>query len=146
MRGSVVGVWKLRSFHAEDVETKERSEPFGPEPRGTLMLHADGRMVALITPREQPAPSREEPGAAAMQELVAYSGRYRLEPPDRLVTSVDVAWLGNWIGTDQVRTYVLDGDRLDLTTPPGQMPRPDGREVTVAAILSWTREPPGPAE
>ena len=129
----------------ENVETKERSEPFGPDPRGTLILHPGGRMVALLTPGERTAPTTEADGAAS-QKLVAYSGRYRLEPPDRLVTSVDVAWFEPWIGTDQVRTYVLDEDRLDLMTPAGRMPRQGAEDATVFGILSWTREAPMSAE
>lgn len=146
MQSSVLGVWKLRSFYMENVETKERSEPFGPEPRGTLLLHPDGHMAALLTPRERIAPTTEAAQVAASQKLVAYAGRYRLEPPDRLVTSVDVAWFEDWIGTDQVRTYKLDGDRLEISTPPGRMTREGADEVTFVGILSWTREAPMPVE
>ena len=145
MQGSILGAWKLSSFTMENVDTKERSEPFGPEPRGSLILHPDGRMMALITPGARDAPTTEPGQAAAFQKLVAYAGRYRLEPPDRLVTAVDVAYFETWIGTDQTRTYVLDGDRLDILTPPGRMPRPDAGEVTVIGILSWTRETSMPA-
>jgi hypothetical protein len=138
MQSSVLGVWKLRSYYMENVETKERTEPFGTEPRGSLILHPDGRMMTLIAPAPAPQPG-QAPG------LVAYSGRFRLEPPDRLVTSVDVASFENWIGTDQTRTYTLDGDRLELLTPSGRMPREGGEAVTVFGILSWTRETRGPA-
>ena len=145
MQSSVLGVWKLRSFSIENVETRERSEPFGPEPRGTLMLHPEGRMFALLTPRERMTPTTEAGQALAFQKLVAYSGRYRLEPPDRFVTSVDVAWFEDWIDTDQVRSYSLDGDRLDIFTPPGRM-RQGTDEVTVIGVLSWTREASMPVE
>jgi hypothetical protein len=133
MADDIVGTWRLETFFMEDVETGRRSEPFGPGPRGTLILHPDGRMAAMIAPRER---------AAAPQSFVAYSGRYRLEPPGRLVTAVDVSWIEDWIGTEQVRTYLLDGDRLALSTPPGRMPREDGGEVTVKGVMAWTREEP----
>ena len=103
-------------------------------------------MAALLTPGERVPPITEADRAAAFARLVAYSGRYRLEPPDRLVTTVDVAWFEDWVGTDQVRTYSLDGDRLDMFTPAGRMPQPDGSEATVIGILSWTREVPVPGE
>jgi hypothetical protein len=142
MQSSVLGVWKLRSYSMENVETKERSEPFGSAPRGSLILHPDGRMMALIAP----APAAGVDPAAAAPRLVAYSGRFRLEPPDRLVTSVDVAGIEEWIGTDQTRTYTLDGDRLELLTPTGRMPREGGEAVAVFGILSFSREAPSPTE
>ena len=146
MQSTVLGVWKLRSFTMENTETRERSEPFGPEPRGTLMLHPDGRMAALLTPGERIAPPIEVGEASAAQKIVACSGRYRREPPDRLVTTVDVASFEDWIGTDRVRTYTLEGDRLDMFTPSGRMPRQGAEEVTVIGILSWTREASAPVE
>lgn len=146
MQSSVLGAWKLQSFYTENVETKERSEPFGPEPRGTLILHPDGRMAAILTPRERIAPTTEAGRAAAFQKIVAYSGRYRLEPPDRFVTAVDVAWFEDWIGTDQARTYRLDGDNLDIFTSPARMPRQGADDITVIGVLSWIREASGPVE
>ena len=146
MESSILGAWKLRSFHMEVVDTKERSEPFGPAPRGSLILHPDGRMAALLAPGEEPISTHEAGQVPAVPKLIAYSGRFRLEPPDRLVTAVDVASFPQWIGTDQVRTYALDGDNLDLFTPPGPMPRPDADPVTVIGILSWTREAAMPME
>lgn len=131
MAKNIAGVWILRSFHMEDVRTEGRSEPFGPAQRGTLILHLDGRMAAMISPRER---------TPALQSLVAYSGRYRLEPPDRLVTSVDVAWIDEWIGTNQTRTYALEGDGLELRTPPNRILRSDGEETTVVGIMTWVRE------
>ena len=138
MQHGILGVWTLRSFHMETVETGERSEPFGPDPRGTLIFHADGRMAALMTPRER-LPS---PDPAAAFPILAYSGRFRLEPPDRLVTAVDVAGFAHWLGTDQQRFYRLEGDALDIVTPPGPMPREGAESVTVRGVLSWTREAP----
>lgn len=138
MQSSVLGVWTLRSYYMENVETKQRTEPFGTEPRGSLILHPDGRMMTLIAPTPVAGVDR----AASSPRLVAYSGRFRLEPPDRLVTSVDVAGFADWIGTEQTRTYTLDGDRLELLTPPGRMPQEGGEAVMVFGILSWTREAP----
>ncbi len=131
MQNDVMGSWRLQSFHMHDVETEQRSEPFGPAPRGTLILHPDGRMAAMIAPRDR---------TVAPQSFVAYSGRYRLEPPDRLVTAVDVSWIEAWVGTDQVRSYALEGDRLELSTPAGRMPRQDGGEMTVMGRIVWVRE------
>lgn len=138
----LVGVWTLRAFQSEDVETGARSDVFGANPRGVLMLHPDGRMVALLTPRDQKTPVTEADRAANYNDLVAYSGRYRLEPPDRFITMVDVAWTPAWLGTDQARTYRLDGDRLDVVSDPLRTPRTG--DAWVRGILSWVREAPLP--
>ena len=84
----VSGVRRLRAFFLEDVQTSKRFEPFGPNPRGALIMHPEGRMVAVITPAERGLQRRRLEQAAAFQKLIAYSGRYRLEPPDRFVTNV----------------------------------------------------------
>ena len=78
----------------------------------------------------------------------AYSGTYRVEG-DRFITAVDVAWNLIWEGTEQVRQYRLEGDRmvLDLTG----VRRADGRLVfapqdreevgaPLVARLVWERE------
>lgn len=140
MRNDILGVWTLRSFHTEDLETGERLELFGSDPRGRLMLHPDGRMAVIITPEGSSTPAGAARSAAASPQLIAYSGRYRVEPPDRLVTAVDIASFPDWVGTDQARTFALDGDGLTLVTPSGRMPRHDGSVATVVGTLTWVRE------
>lgn len=134
----ISGVWVLRSFQSENIETGELTQPFGTAARGVLMLHADGRMVALVTPGEQAAPRTQAEQAAAFQNLVAYSGRYRLEPPDQFVTTVDVSWFQPWLGTEQARAYVLRGDTLDIISAPIRTPTTG--DALVRGVLTWVRE------
>ena len=127
MSDDLVGVWRLVSHRMEDVETGERTEPFGAHPRGTLIFHPDGRMVALITPGERPAAAAA--ATSGSPSLIAYSGRYRCEPPDRLITSVDIASIEAWVGTDQVRSVRCDrGPARDpqRAEPPAGEWRPGG--------------------
>ena len=152
----ITGVWLLRAFQVENLDTGEVSEPFGPDPRGTMMFHHDGRMVALLTPGQRAAPSTDADRARAFQQLVACSGPYRLEPPNRFVIEVDIAWFEPWIGTEQVRTYTIDGDRMEIVSAPTRLPQPNGTDAnvvadaTVVARLAWLRAgapeaPPDPA-
>ncbi|BCP52762.1 hypothetical protein K32_13790 [Kaistia sp. 32K] len=136
----LLGAWLLKSFVYEDVRTGERHEPFGARPSGTILFHADGRFFALMTPGERSVPHSEGEQAAAFQSLIAYSGPYRLEPPNRLVTSVDIAWFEPWVGSEQVRYFTLDGDALDLVSAPLRLPKAGGEETTVFARVSWRRE------
>lgn len=118
----VCGVWRLRSCYLEDVETGARTEPFGANPKGVLILLPEGRMAALLTPAEQKPPATEADQANAFRALVAYSGLYRLEPPNRFVTTVDVAWFQPWVGSEQARTFALHGETLDIVSDPARTP------------------------
>ena len=75
----VIGVWILRSAALERTDTGERILPYGENPRGVLILHEGGRMAAIITPSDQ---SGDKP--PPRRKLLAYSGRYRIEPPGPL--------------------------------------------------------------
>ena len=134
----LLGSWLLRRFQIEDLATGERNDAYGLDPRGMAIFMPNGRMAAMITPRHQPVPASEADRAAAFASMIAYSGRYRLEPPDRFVTTVDVSWLALWTDTDQGRTYRLDGDKLEIISAPG--PSPHGGGAMVRGILSWVRE------
>jgi hypothetical protein len=70
-----------------------------------LPRHDTGNPDALGFVNQQAA---EEFGSAAdqaeaFQKLVAYSGLYRIESPDRFVTAIDVAWFEPWLGSEQAR-------------------------------------------
>jgi Lipocalin-like domain len=134
----IYGVWRLQSYYLENMETAERTEVFGPEPNGVLILFPEGRMAAIITPTEQRQPATEADEASAFRNLIAYSGLYRLEPPDRFVTTVDVAWFQPWIGSQQARRFALHDDTLDIVSDPHRLPLvPDALTI---AVLSWVRE------
>ncbi len=51
----------------------------------------------------------------------AYTGTYRLEG-DKWVTSVEVAWNREWVGTEQSRSYKIDGNLIQVLTPWRVMP------------------------
>jgi hypothetical protein len=140
MTDSVVGVWLLRACYLENVKTGERIEPFGANPKGVFIFHPDGRAVVVITPAEQTKPVTEADQAEAFQKLLAYSGIYRVEPPDRLVIAVDIAWFEPWVGSEQARRFVVKGDTLEIVGEPTKMPLTG--DATIIGVLSWMREKP----
>jgi hypothetical protein len=75
---------------------------------------------------------------AAFRSMVAYSGRYRLEGEDKFTTKVEVAWNEAWVGTDQARTYKLEGDTLYIIA--ATQPNPNFGNRIMTGILSWERE------
>ena len=99
-------------------------------------------MAALLSPESQgPANARGEQ-AAAYQRTIAYSGRCRVEPPDRFVTSVDFSLWPHWPGSKQARTYKISDDVLDIVTDPALVP--EAGDDLLVAVLSWVREAPRP--
>jgi hypothetical protein len=130
---SVMGVWILSSAYGERVDTKERTFLFGENPRGVLILHEGGRMAAIITPSLQPDDS-----PPSLRQLVAYSGRYRIEPGGRFVTDVDIAWFPVWVGTPQGRNFSFHGGELRVVTDPRPVEFFDG--AVGVGVLTWVRE------
>lgn len=136
----VTGVWRLRSYYLENQQTCERIEPYGSNPEGIFMIHPEGRVVAVMTPGEQERAVTEADQAQAFRKLIAYSGLYRVEPPDRLVTVVDIAWFEPWVGSEQVRKFSVDGDTLKIISAPTRTPLTG--DALVVGVLSWTRDTP----
>ena len=134
----VIGVWRLCSYYLEVQQTGERIEPYGAHPKGVLMIHPEGRVAVVMTPGEQRRPATEADQAQAFQKLIAYSGLYRVEPPNRLVTAVDIAWFEPWVGSEQARNFAVSGDTLDIVSMPTRTPLTG--DALVVGVLSWVRE------
>ncbi len=135
---SPVGAWRLLAFELEIEGRAERAQPMGPCPRGRLVLTPDGFMTGIIVAANR-TPGRSDPELAALfRSMLAYTGRYRLEG-DRFVTVVDASWNEAWTGTEQARTFALDGDRLDIVSPWAPHPlKPDA--PAARGVLRWVRE------
>ena len=76
--------------------------------------------------RDRPGPASLPPSAdekiRLFDSLLAYTGTYTLDD-EKAVHHVDASWNQAWTGTDQVRFYKLDGDRLTITGAPAKDPR-----------------------
>jgi hypothetical protein len=134
----LLGNWKIISFFTEDVQTKQRSNVFGEHPYGFIGF-TPGRFFAFAMAESRKAPQTPEEQAAAYRTVVAYTGKWRLEG-EKFITKVDVAWNPAWVGTDQVRFWRVDGNKLFITTAPTSMPSPDGTERTIIGTVVWERE------
>jgi hypothetical protein len=54
------------------------------------------------------------------------------------VTSVDIAWFEPWVGSEQARDFVVNGDTLDIVSMPTRGPLTG--DALVVGVLSWIRE------
>jgi hypothetical protein len=137
-RAALVGVWRLLACDTEYQDSGTREPYFGPaRPAGYIAFTPEGRMLALLVGGDRVAGESQETQAALFHTMVAYAGRYRLEG-DQFTTIVDVSWNEAWTGTEQIRYYFLDGDRLDVVT--AWLPHPaDPQHRTMRARLSFER-------
>src|SRR4249919_4338512 len=86
-KDKIVGTWKLVSVMYEDAATKERTPVLGEHPRGYQIATPDGLWLALVTAENRPIPKTNEERARALQTMISYSGRYRVED-GKVITKV----------------------------------------------------------
>jgi hypothetical protein len=111
---NLVGVWKLESFSLQ-VLGEQPTEIFGQHPIGYLILTVEGRMMTIITRADRKPATTVNERAALLDSMVSYTGRYKVEH-DRIIIRPDVAWNEIYSGTEQIRYYTLNGDKLSVRT------------------------------
>ena len=136
---SLVGTWRLVSYQAQD-EDGNVTYPFGQDVDGFLIYTPDGHVAAQLGKANRSgaiegrwADASADAIAAAARDYYAYCGTYHVGR-EEVVHTVAVSLIPNWIGSDQVRRFSFQGDRLTLATPPLPI---DGR--LQVATLVWER-------
>jgi hypothetical protein len=114
-RAQVQGVWKLVSYEVEIQSTGQKEFPMGQKPTGYVIFTAEGRVFFILTGEGRKPAKTDQDRAALLSSLVSYTGAYRVEG-DKWITKVEVAWNPEWIGTEQTRSFKVDGDRLQVLT------------------------------
>jgi hypothetical protein len=113
---SVVGTWRLVSWTEEETESKTVHKMFGDHPNGLLTLTADDRMMLIMTdpnrkPPAQPPKATDAEAAQLYQTMIAFAGRYKTEG-DKLIIYPEIDARQTFNGTEQVRFFEVNGDRL----------------------------------
>src|SRR6201993_2739467 len=129
---AIIGTWKLVSVVYEDVATKERTPVLGEHPKGIQIATPEGRWLALVTAEGRQVPKTDADRARALNSMIAYTGRYRVED-GKVITKVEAAWNEAWVGGGQVRFIRFEGDRLFIESPP--MPHPNQNDKVVRVIV-----------
>ena len=135
-QGDLAGTWNLLSCFMEDVETKERKNVWGENPNGRLILTATGNWIVVQTAQGRGVPQSDEDRGAAFRSMLAYSGKFQVEG-EKIIINVDIAWDEAWTGTEQVRFFNIDGDRLHIEAAPQRYPNLG--EKIMRAVLVWQR-------
>jgi hypothetical protein len=134
---SIQGAWKLVSYEVEVQSKGEIMLPMGKNPTGYVIFSPESRVWFVLT-GEGRKPAKSANGKAALLDsLIAYEGKYRLEG-DKWVTSVEVAWNPAWVGTEQSRSFKVEGDRLQVLTPWRLMPNWADKGMT-RSIITFER-------
>ena len=135
----LVGAWKLVGYECK-VGERKLGPPLGPDAVGYILYTESGHMSVQIGAADRPPFASPDPLGGTVEEkgraadtYIAYCGTYELFE-DRVVHHVEQAFFPNRIGMAMVRYYKLEGDRIDLTTPPLLI----GGEEKVCTI-SWER-------
>ena len=113
----LAGTWKLTAWILQ-VICEDTREPFGPNPKGRLVMTPEGHWMVIITgPNRRPAENTDEKGAL-LDSMLAYSGKYTIEG-DKITITVDMSANEVFTGANQVQTrfFKLEGDKLTIRTP-----------------------------
>ncbi len=133
----LIGVWQVESFYTEFQGTGDKKFTFGEKPRGYIAFTPEKRFIGILTAENRKKPETDEDRIAAFRSMFAYSGIYRVEA-DRWITKVDVSWNEAWTGTDQIRVFKIEGDKVMITSMWQPSPNDPGNPVT-RGVLVWKR-------
>ena len=138
-RDQLVGTWKLVNWETR-YDNGSVIYPMGEDAIGFLVYAADGHMAATLSRHDRaPFTSGEMLTADADEKLLgwdtyfSYVGRFEIDD-GKITHHIEASQYPNWIGEAQVRFMSLDGDRLELATPPQ-----DSRRGRQTSHLTWRR-------
>ena len=112
----VLGTWKLVSQEVEVQATGQKEPAMGEKPTGYAVFTPEGRVFFILTGEARKPAKTDQERADLLSTLVAYTGTYHVEG-DKWTTKVEVAWIPEWVGTEQVRSLTVDGERLQVLSP-----------------------------
>jgi hypothetical protein len=115
------GLWKLVSYEVE-VRADGRKQPvMGEHPTGYAYFTPENRVFFLLTGEGRKPAETDAERAALMKTLVSYTGTVTLTG-DQWTAKLDAAWDPKWVGTEQTRSFTIEGSRLRVLTPWRVMP------------------------
>jgi hypothetical protein len=119
----LAGTWTLVSVVNEQGGNK--TDAFGPNPKGILTVDANGRYAIIIVRAGLPkvasnnrTTATPEENKAIVQGSTANFGTLSVNAADKTITfKIETATFPNWDGTEQKRAFTLTGDELTYTVP-----------------------------
>ena len=118
------GSWILVELYNE--EGGKRTEPFGPNPRGSMLLTPDGRFSMILMRTTLPkfasnvrTKGTVEENQAVVQGSVAAFGTYTVTGDKEQILNLHMegSTFPNWDGQDQKRPVTVTGDDMKVINP-----------------------------
>jgi len=115
---SLMGTWKLTGWTLRVVGETEDREPFGPNPKGRLVMTPEGHWSVIITGANRHPAKTPDEKLLLFDSVLAYSGKYTVDG-DKNIVRVDISSNEVFAGANQVQTrfFKLDGEKLTVQTP-----------------------------
>jgi hypothetical protein len=123
----LVGSWILVSLTAGD--GAKQTMPYGPNPKGTMMVDANGRFSITVVRSDLPRFASDnrmtgtaEENMAIVQGCIAYFGTYSIDEATHVITvNVEGSTFPNFDGGTQTRILSFSGDEVTYLNPPPSM-------------------------
>lgn len=136
-----VGMWKLIASEFRK-DSGEVYYPLGRKASGLLIYTADGTMAAQLMRAERPSFPDGDLSRGSAEDIrrtligyTAYFGTFSIDADKQtIIHHVLGSLYPDWIGSQQVRHFEFDDDRLILKTPPMRI---SGQ--THSGVLEWQR-------
>ncbi len=116
------GSWVLVSIYNE--QDGKKTDVFGPNPRGSLILTPDGSFSYILMRASLPKFASNarlkgtvEENQAVVQGTLAYFGKYSVAGDKELIFHVEGSTFPNWDGQDQKRLITINGDEMKMVNP-----------------------------
>jgi hypothetical protein len=119
----LVGTWKMLSWTRELTASGQKSDALGPNPKGWISYSRDGRMMVVVVRSDRKAPAALVPTdperIALYSSMLAYAGSYTVDS-EKVTHNIDTSWNHSWTGTNQVRFYKIEENKLTLKGAPAK--------------------------
>jgi hypothetical protein len=122
-----IGTWTLVSLTSG--EGVNQTQPYGPNPKGTMMADANGRFSITVVRSDLPKVASNnrmsgtpEENKAIVQGSIAYFGTYSIDEATHVLTvNVEGSTYPNFTGGTQTRILSFDGDEVTYFNPTPSM-------------------------
>ena len=123
----LVGSWTLISLTAG--EGTDQTLPYGPNPKGTMMVDANGRFSITVVRSDIPKVASNnrmtgtpDENKAIVQGCIAYFGTYTIDEATHVITvNIEGSTFPNFNGGTQTRVLSFNGDEVTYVNPTPSM-------------------------